>query len=352
MTDTSAYKSPPRLEGFSFDRQTIIDYRNSNKILCMRMSLSYECNFKCRYCYIGELVDKKEEALYKDFIDIVDQSIELGVKSIVILGGEPMIYPHIFDFLEYLHDNKVIPVMFTNGIFITEEKAKRLYDLNASVIVKFDGYKESQDYLCGFGSFEKIQKGLNTLISLGYNRYSENSLRLGCASVITSVNIDEIVNIWRYLRSNNIFPHIERMTITNGNGYLAAPTENLRQLYYDLNEIDKKEYGIQWIGPCPDVPAFNCSILFAGCHINPYLEVSVCPEILPVKSLRKMTLKDIIQDEYFQKTRNIEKHINGKCSSCRYLTEGPCHGCRSKALKMTGNLFNEDIECPYVNEKF
>ena len=310
MTSPNVCRSPPKLEGLSFDQQTIINYRNSDKILCMRISLTYKCNLKCKYCYTNELINNKKEGSYNDFINIVDQGTELGLKSVVILGGEPLIYPYIFDFLEYLYDNKIIPVIFTNGILITQETAKRLYDLNVSLLVKFDGYKETQDFLSGFGTFEKIQMGLSNLISLGYNRCPENSLKLGCAS-----------------------------------------SEKLSKLFCNLREIDKREYRIQWIGPCPAIPAHNCSILFAGCYINPYLEVSVCPEIPPVKNLRKMTLRDIIQTEYFQKARNIDKYIKGKCSSCKYLIEGPCHGCRSKVLKMTGNLFDEDRDCHYPNGK-
>nr|QNO51462.1 GTP 3',8-cyclase [Methanosarcinales archaeon ANME-1 ERB6] len=347
MTSPTVCGFPPKLEGLSFDQQTIINYRNSDKILCMRISLSYKCNLKCKYCYTNELIDNKKEGPYKDFINIVDQGTELGLKSVVILGGEPLIYPYIFDFLEYLYDNKIIPVVFTNGILITQEIAKRLYDLNVSILVKFDGYKETQDFLSGFGTFEKIQMGLSNLISLGYNRCPENSLKLGCASVVTKINCGEIINIWEYLRNNNLFPHVEKMTITNDNAYLAASSEKLSKLFSNLREIDKREYKIQWIGPCPAIPAHNCSILFSGCYINPYLEVSVCPEIPPVKNLRKMTLRDIIQTEYFQKARNIDKYIKGKCSSCKYLIEGPCHGCRSKVLKMSGNLFDEDRECHY-----
>lgn len=345
MTSLSVYKSPPKLDGLSFDQETIIDYRNSNKILCMRMSLSYKCNLNCRYCYIGELRKNEKEASYNDFIDIVNQGIELGLKSIVILGGEPLIYPHIFDFLEYLYDNKILSVMFTNGILITEENAKKLHELNVSIMTKFDGYRQTQDFLSGSGTFEKIHRGLDNLFLVGYNRGHEYFLKLGCASVVTNINIHEIIDIWKYLRNNNIFPHVEKMTITNGNAYLAASTGRLRKLFYNLREIDKKDYEIQWIGPSPNIPAHNCSILYAGCHVNPYLEVSLCPEIPPIENLRKLLLRDIIRTEYFQRARNIEKYIRGRCSSCRYLIEGPCHGCRSKVLKNTGNLFDEDKEC-------
>lgn len=352
MKSVIKYREPSKLSGLSYDQQTIFSYRDSGKILCMRLDLSYKCNLDCKYCYTKELIVRgKKEATYDELINTIEQGISLGIKSVVILGGEPLIYPHIFELLYFLSNKNIIPVMFTNAILITKDIAQKLYDLNVSVVVKFDGFNEIQDILCGSGFSLKRQYGLTKLIDVGFIKYPANSLRLGCASVVTKINFHEIEKIWKYFRTQNIFPHIERVTVMNKKmKSLSISNSQAGRLLNNLRKIDEMEFGIQWKSPYPVIPGYNCSIFYTGVHINPYLEVSACPELPPIHSLREKKLNDIIKSNYFQRTRNIDKYIKGKCSNCIYLKNAPCYGCRSKVFRKTGSIFDEDSEC-YINIK-
>ena len=64
-----------------------------NKIVNAGIRLTRQCNMKCNYCNIQNTVRKDltlEE--WKKAIDIIKK---LGAKEIVILGGEPTLYPNI-----------------------------------------------------------------------------------------------------------------------------------------------------------------------------------------------------------------------------------------------------------------
>ena len=341
-------KQTPRLLGYSYDTDTVLRYKDSGKLLCLRLDMSYECNLQCKYCYAEASKKPKElETSFEELIDTVDQAINLGVKSVVVLGGgEPLIYENIWDLLKYLSNRGIISVMFTNSTLITKKIAKKLYNLNMSVITKFDGFKNTQDFLTGEGTYDKIQMGLKNLISVGFNNASDEMLRLGCACVANKNNYSEIPEIWRYLRRNNIFPNIERMTVMGKavRSY-ALTVEESKKLTKILREIDKEEFGIQWDSPYSAIPGHMCSVFYVGCHINAYREVSPCPELPPVESLREKPLKEIINGNFFNKTRHINKYIEGKCANCAYLKKYVCYGCRSKVFHDKGSLFLEDHYC-------
>lgn len=340
----------PSLRGLCYDTKTIFDYRDANQILCMRLDLSYDCNIDCKYCYTDGLIRKQNtEARFEEILDVINQGIDLGIKSAVILGGEPLIYPHLFDVLEVLRCNDIVPVIFTNGISITPLIATKLSDLGVSVIVKFDGLQDTQDFLCGQGYSAKRLVGLNNLLNIGYNKFPKNELRLGCASVVTKVNLHEIENLWRYFRNNNIFPHIERMTVKHeGMRHLSITDDQAKNMTEQLRLIDYNEYGILWDAPYPAIPGYNCSIFYAGCHVDPYLGVSLCPELQSIGNANNKRLKDILSGEDFEKARNIENHIEGKCKACIHLKQSACYGCRSKVFHKTGSIFGEDTDCTFI----
>ena len=41
---------------------------------------------------------------------LTDISVEIGVKNIKLIGGEPTIYPHFFEILEYLMSLSLIHI--------------------------------------------------------------------------------------------------------------------------------------------------------------------------------------------------------------------------------------------------
>lgn len=68
--------------------------------------------------------------------------------------------------------------------------------------------------------------------------------------------------------------------------------------------------------------------------------VRPCSDIqVKIANIKDYSLKEIIELPFFKMTRNIEKHLKGKCGNCEYLTE--CVGCRGLAY-VTGKNEGED----------
>jgi len=111
-----------------------------------------------------------------EFIDLIDQARELGARKMIILGGEPMLYPHIFEMIRYIRSLDKEVELFTNGTNITRENAQELYATGVRVILKMNTFDEKlQDTLSGRkGAYAQIQEAFNNL-KLAY-KYKANML--------------------------------------------------------------------------------------------------------------------------------------------------------------------------------
>jgi MoaA/NifB/PqqE/SkfB family radical SAM enzyme len=100
------------------------------------------CNLRCIHCY------GNAEALPKGIIGregalrVAQQLVDAGTMRVVLSGGEPLLYKHIFDIVRFLANSGVGVVLGTNGTYVTP---KILPDLRKCVRVEvsLDGHEPS-----------------------------------------------------------------------------------------------------------------------------------------------------------------------------------------------------------------
>lgn len=287
----------------------------------------------------------------EDACDAIDQGIDLGLSSIVYLGGgEPFLYKHFWSFIEYISRRSVTAVIFTNGMSIDLSTAERLSRLRVSIMIKSDGREQIQDLLTGPGSYKRIRSGLDALLGTGFAKLNGQYTRLGIAPCATKVNILEIPEIWRFARKNNIFPNVERATqIGRATSNITLDCGQVRWLTQTLKEIDEKEFGIKWSTPYSAIPAHSCGIFLSGAAIMVDRSVALCPEMPAVANLADKTLNEIIREPPFSTARALEDNIEEPCASCEFfkLCLG---GCRSKALVCNKSIFACDPYCTLLTD--
>jgi len=336
MIKNSNLKNPPLLEGYLYDYEEAIKAREGNKLLCVRLETSLACNIRCEYCFRDSGKPAENEMPYEDLKEIVNQTKDLGGKSVVIIGGgEPTVYPHFKELVEHIHSLKMVPVVITNNQKTTEELAKFLFENNASVMIKLDSLREEvMDKLTGVkGSCKKTKEGLKNLLNAGYDKTKK--VKLSGSFVTNKLNIDEVETLWRFCRDRNMFPNMEIMT-PNGrarNHLDWIPNrKEVMDLRFRLLEIDQKEYGYTWVPYTP--------LTSAGCR---QLEYSLCVTVegyarpcaavlttnLNVRPSNNngMSLAQVLKDPFIQRARNAWKYLEGKCGECEYRTNY-CVGCR------------------------
>ena len=233
---------------FEFDRAAIDRAAKGNRLLTMEIEFSLRCNFNCPYCYVPEESYYEGELTVAEIQDVLRQASDLGARRIIILGGEPSIYPSIREMIDFIQDQGMGVEMFTNGSGMTAEFAHWLFARRVRVVAKMNSFDAAlQDRLSGQpGASRIIATALDRLKRAGYP--SEDAF-LAVSTIICRQNLDELPRLWCWLRDQGIAPYFEMITPQANalnNPWLDVDPETARRLFEKLAVIDADRYGRSW----------------------------------------------------------------------------------------------------------
>lgn len=318
----------------------------AGRLLSMEIECSRLCNFRCSYCYVADRGPNPEELRFEELCDAILQAKALGAGKIIILGGEPSIYPQLQDLLHFLTEQKLAIEIFTNGTGVSAELAQLLAAKRARVVLKLNSRDpELQDRLAGRrGAHTIIMQALENLRAAGY---PEGGLFLALSTVICRQNIGELVALWRWLRQNTIEPYFEVITPQANaleNSWLSVSGPELKALFTELAAIDRREFNRHW-EPQPPLVGNRCMRHHVSCLLSATGEVLPCVGVtLPIGNIRHRPLADILRDsKVLRDLKNYRQTIKGPCKSCEQAES--CYGCRGAAFQLTGDYLASDPTC-------
>ncbi len=152
-----------------------------------------DCNLACRHCWISPTYQKQgvsTRALdIPLFHHIIDQAKHLGLSSVKLTGGEPLIHPEITGILQFIRDQHIGLKIETNGLCITPDIAKIVSECVAPFVsVSIDGLAENHEHIRGVqGSFEKACEGARLV--------SEAKIPLQIIMTVMRANKDDIPDV-------------------------------------------------------------------------------------------------------------------------------------------------------------
>jgi MoaA/NifB/PqqE/SkfB family radical SAM enzyme len=116
---------------------------------------------------------------------LIGEAREMGNVFFGIVGGEPFMHPQLFEILE-AHPECYFQI-FTNGQFITDEKARRLRELgNVTPLVSIEGTKLVSDERRGRdGVFDKSMRGVQNCLN--------HKVFTGVCTSLCQTNIDDLL---------------------------------------------------------------------------------------------------------------------------------------------------------------
>lgn len=333
--------------GMEFSPEEIVESRSRNGLLSMELELSRICNLRCVYCYASSGNPLDHELSLAEIEDVVDQAVQLGARKIIVLGGgEPLLYPQLLEVLDFIKSKNLVADLFTNGTLITPDFARELYKRGVGIVIKMNSRKaDVQDYLADReGTFNAINEGLAALRQAGY---PDEEHSLGIETIICRQNYDELPDLWRWARRQEIVPYIEAMTLqgrATDHPELEVPSGEIKTLFETLARIDAEELGCNWT-PHPPLVASQCARHEYSCTITSNGEVHPCPGVnVSAGNIREQKLADILKtSKVIHDLRNIRTNIKGQCADCDINDQ--CYGCRGHAYQVTGDYLAEDPLC-------
>lgn len=134
------------------------------------------CNIACEHCLIScSPTNHNYEFMTLDNIkELIDESLNLGVKEFYFTGGEPFMNKEIIDILDHAMNFGPVTIL-TNGTLIKESTAEKLAGIfkrsrySLEIRVSIDGYTEKMnDAIRGEGVFKKAMRSVQLLYSNGF----------------------------------------------------------------------------------------------------------------------------------------------------------------------------------------
>ena len=140
----------------------------------MYFYLTEGCNLACRHCWISPKL-QDETNVYANFPvelmkSIVKQAKPLGLDTIKLTGGEPLMHPRIGEILDFIKEQELKLNIESNGVLCTEELAEKISRCKEPFIaISVDGANaESHDWVRGIpGSFNATITAIKYLVKAG-----------------------------------------------------------------------------------------------------------------------------------------------------------------------------------------
>jgi SynChlorMet cassette radical SAM/SPASM protein ScmF len=136
--------------------------------------LTEGCNLRCRHCWLEpphQSARRQYPALEPGlFRHILKQARPLGLSSVKLTGGEPLMHPQIGEILEILRNEKLRFTVETNGVLCTPELAQDLLRSGLyHISVSLDGADaDTHEWVRGVkGCFDAAIGGIKNLVAAG-----------------------------------------------------------------------------------------------------------------------------------------------------------------------------------------
>ena len=153
------------------------------------------CNLACRHCWLSPTFQPDGgtggHLDYDLFALAIEEGIPLGLQSVKLTGGEPLLHPHLVRMVDLLREKNLRLTIETNGTLLTASLARYLKDQSTLnfISVSLDGANpETHETFRGVkGSFEKACQGIRFLVEVGYRPQVIMGLHAGNENEIESL---------------------------------------------------------------------------------------------------------------------------------------------------------------------
>lgn len=169
---------PVQSEGFI---QGSIDYYVPSQIL---LETTTRCNLRCEHCLLCAGEPLNDELPAEEFIPVLEQFYDMGVKRVNLSGGE-ILTKKGWDILAAFCTSRFSSNVLTNGTLITEEIADTMMGCQEVHISLYGKDAATHERISGLpGSFERTVKGITLLTKRG--------TRVGCSLLMVPFNLHQL----------------------------------------------------------------------------------------------------------------------------------------------------------------
>lgn len=324
----------------------------------VELIITEKCNLECKHCFQGSSPLKEANFPSLEKLKLLcDELDRLDVTNLKISGGEPLIYPQIDLFLEYLSKKRFQKSILTNALLLNDKLIDIVRGNNFRFGISLDGAtKENHEFLRGKNTFDRT---INNILKL-----RKNNIYFSITSTIYKNNIDEVSEICdlvfkklnaRVLNLNVLMPlgrgqsNYDLSASLNDIQSLKETINHLRKLYPDkVIDIDNSYEVLDY--------EVNNDIIYcaAGTEffaINSFLDVYPCTygfgkNQFKMGEFNNENLIDIWRNSNWNIFRGETKLKDLKvCPSCKFKNHCLNKSCRLKPVYQGKDFYSPIEHC-------
>jgi radical SAM protein with 4Fe4S-binding SPASM domain len=327
-----------------FSKEEVDACIQKDGLLMATIEVTKLCNVRCVFCYGSAGEKAKDEMTLDEITGVIDQVAALGAKRILISGGEPTLQPGLGRIIEHAVSKGLKVMCFTNGSSMTPVIARKLCELDCTVILKLLGSAATHDSLTrSEGSHKRAMVALRMLLDAGFEKKRN---KVAIHAEVTKQNIGELPELWTWARKEGFFVSCDRLVPSGrakDNADIMVSSDELHALFERLLKIDQEQFGLTWdVRPTWTGP--GCDTLHYDILVRANGDIQPCEGIdIKIGDVRSGTLKDAVKHPVMQTLRRINENIKGACKDCEFNMD--CYGCPGAAYQLTGDFLQSDPMC-------
>jgi MoaA/NifB/PqqE/SkfB family radical SAM enzyme len=346
--------------------------------LTVTMELTYLCNLRCQMCSLveGGMVTKqgqkqnpelrepdgtlRREVSTKEYLEIIRQMGEAGVKAVTLTGGEPTLRKDIAELVAAIKKYPIHLSMISNGSG-KPDTYRRLIDLGLdSLTISVDGTRDVHDRVRGrAGSFDRAVEAVRAVIEKKKADPANRPwLEVSCA--ISALNQDDIENLVDWFQCYDLDmlnlgylhfsteerqrdterevggsvmhlkrPELSHAVVNADTAALAARVERIKAARADrrvpvkfMPDLDSDQIHKQYTDPL-FVYANKCFHPWLATRIDPWGQMYPCWIDIRLGDVREHGLMGLWNGPEYKRFRRLvrEKKLLPKCTTCCALND-------------------------------
>lgn len=326
--------------------------KNNSGLHILELELTNKCNLDCIHCYVDK--SKTSELSYEVVKKVIKEASNLDVYRLVFTGGEPLIYPKLFQAAKYAKKLGIRNLyLLTNGILVNKS--------NINNLTIFDGIQLSLDDVPSHNSLRKnYTNALENTISL----LKQKKIKINLYCTLCKSNIDKIEQIIEYAKKLKVRLGFNTLVVLDPSleSQRLSPLEVKSSLTLIMKYISKGykvdlSHHLRFLVDKQRMMEFNTSInvnsnkIHGGClagiaalYICCDGTVLACPFLkYPCDNIYKNNLSDIWENNKFLNILRDRKKFEGECGSCKYVNV--CGGCRAQSYLKHNKINSSETGC-------
>lgn len=300
-------------------RHRLVKDRNYMRIpLFLHIELTQKCPVGCPQCYVDA------SALSFKWCDLSQRIVEAsewGVERILLTGGEPLVYPQLYEVLCLLNKLQMQYTISTSGVSLSSEKIRWLSETGVyRVYVSLNGSTQKIHNI----SRNRYDDAISALVQLNNSKISA-----GINWVARSDNYLDFPNIVKLGEKYNANEIVVLANKPDSNGHIQAEMSmsQITQLADMIKYIDLKEKFIS-IDPCffqlqelmnawgrTKTSIFLCSGGKIFCDILADNSIKCCRHLMSSDNAKNVNTRGISIETFWNlRTLDSIRHVDVPCS--------------------------------------